>query len=175
MGKELNFKNIEALDNVKKVVTEAGEALKDPMRTIEDSAIPEVLGGVVGAGAGAAIGFGALYTLGVSGLSAAGITSGLAAAGSVIGGGMVAGIGGLAAPVAVAGVAGYAFMANKKKKRLIQAKQELLKQAVQQRDAILQKQKADNSSNKERVDYLNSLNVMLQAAVRDLRQDLGVA
>uniref|UniRef100_UPI001F154FF2 hypothetical protein n=2 Tax=Enterobacterales TaxID=91347 RepID=UPI001F154FF2 len=61
---------------------------------------------------------GALYTLGTTGVSAAGITSGLATAGSIVGGGMVAGIGILAAPVAVLGIGGYAIVKHRKNGKL---------------------------------------------------------
>lgn len=173
MAKNLNFKNMDALEQVQRVVDEAGEAVKNPSRTIKDSGIPEVLSGVAGAGIGAAASFGALYALGVSGLSAAGITSGLAAAGTLVGGGMVAGIGVLAAPIAGLAVGGYAIAANQKKKRLAQAKEELLKEAIKNRDAILQELQKENAENKARADYLNSLNELLQRAVSELQQDLA--
>ena len=121
-----NFKTLESLKPVEKVIAEAGMAVSSKSRTIETSAIPEVLGGVAGAGAGAAGSFVALYMLGTVGLSAAGITSGLAAAGAIVGGGMVAGIGVLAAPVALLTVAGYGVLAHRKHKKLLQAKEELL-------------------------------------------------
>ncbi|EAU3346108.1 hypothetical protein JGY60_004589 [Salmonella enterica] len=76
---------------------------------------------------GAAASFGALYTLGTTGVSAAGITSGLATAGSIVGGGMVAGIAVLAAPVAVLGIGGYAIVKHKKNAKLTAA----LSQAIQ--------------------------------------------
>lgn len=74
----------------------------------------EGLGAALGAGVGGAGAFGALFLAGTTGLSAAGITSGLAAAGALVGGGMVAGIGVLAAPVAVLGIAGYAIAKKRK-------------------------------------------------------------
>lgn len=74
----------------------------------------EGLGAALGAGMGGAGAFGALFLAGTTGLSAAGITSGLAAAGALVGGGMVAGIGVLAAPVAILGVAGYALAKKRK-------------------------------------------------------------
>jgi len=76
--------------------------------------VNEGLGTVIGTTAGAGFSFTALTLLGVKGLSAAGITSGLATAGGVVGGGMVAGIGVLAAPIAIAGVIGYAYAKKKK-------------------------------------------------------------
>ena len=74
----------------------------------------EGLGAAIGATAGGAGAFGALFLAGTTGLSAAGITSGLAAAGALIGGGMVAGIGVLAAPVAILGIGGYALAKKRK-------------------------------------------------------------
>lgn len=74
----------------------------------------EGLGAAIGATAGGAGAFGALFLAGTTGLSAAGITSGLAAAGALVGGGMVAGIGVLAAPVAILGITGYALAKKRK-------------------------------------------------------------
>ncbi len=62
-----------------------------------------------------AISLTALSSLGVAGLSGAGITSCLATAGAVVDGGMLAGIGVLAAPVVGLALGGY-WLANKRKK-----------------------------------------------------------
>ena len=62
---------------------------------------------------------------GVSGLSAVGITSGLATLGAVIGGGMVAGIFVAGAPMALLGVGGYAFLDLRNKHLLREAKDAL--------------------------------------------------
>lgn len=172
MGKKTNFKDMDSLSYVKKVVSEANEAINNKKRTIATSSIPEVLGGVAGMGAGAAGSFFALYALGTTGLSAVGITSGLATAGALVGGGMVAGVGVLAAPVAVVGIAGYGFLAHRKRKLLFQAKETLLRNAIQARDAIINALKKESDENKERLDYLNSLNLMLSSAIKDLKEDL---
>jgi len=63
-------------------------------------------GGTLGASIGGAGSYAALYGLGTTGVSAAGLTSGLAAAGSVIGGGMLVGVFVLAAPVVALAVGG---------------------------------------------------------------------
>lgn len=81
----------------------------------------EGLSAALGASVGGAGSLAALSTLGVSGLSAAGITSGLAAAGALVGGGMVAGIGVLAAPVAILGIAGYAIAKKRRSAKLAAA------------------------------------------------------
>ena len=62
--KEMKFQSVEALQQVVNVVNEASDALSDKKRTIRESAIPEVLLGAIGAGAGGAISFTALYGLG---------------------------------------------------------------------------------------------------------------
>ncbi|MDD3020564.1 MAG: hypothetical protein PHX61_06230 [Alphaproteobacteria bacterium] len=173
MKQEVNFKNLDALVPVEKVIREAESAMHDSSRTVSTSSIPEVLGGVSGMGVGAAGSFTALYFLGTTGLSAAGITSALATAGALVGGGMVAGIGVLAAPVAILGVAGYGIFAHKKYKKLIQAKEALLQRAIQLRDGIIRQLKATSTENKERLDYLNKLNTLLQAAIKDLQADLA--
>ncbi|WP_456080366.1 hypothetical protein [Mogibacterium diversum] len=87
-NKNMNFQNIESLQSVVNVLNEAAIAINDKKRTIRESAIPEVLAGALGAGIGGISSFVALYGLGSVGLSAAGITSGLATAGGIIGGGM---------------------------------------------------------------------------------------
>jgi len=173
MSKKEVFKSLDSLIPVKNVIEEAQVAIQDEGRTISTSSIPEVLGGVTGMGIGATGSFAALYFMGVTGVSAVGITSGLAAAGALIGGGMVAGIGVLAAPVAILGIAGYGIFAHVKYKNLVQAKEALLKRAVILRDGIIQQLKRESDGNKGRMDYLSSLNVLLEAAIRDLKSDLG--
>lgn len=172
--KQMNFANLESLSSVEKVLYEAQEALHDKARTITTSAIPEVLGGVTGMGVGAAGSFAFLFLGGkVVGLSAAGITSALAAAGALVGGGMAAGVGVLAAPIAIGAVIGYGILAHNRRTQLYQAKEELLKKALQLRDGIIQELQKDIKATKERIDYLNSINILLQAAIRDLQADLA--
>ena len=102
---EMNFKDSKTLASVRNVINEANEALNNKSRTIATSAIPESLAGALGAGVGGVASFAALYFGGsVVGLSAAGITSGLAAAGAVLGGGMTAGLAVLAAPAVILGL-----------------------------------------------------------------------
>lgn len=172
--KKLIYKNKQALEPIKKVVDEASEALNNKERTIKDSPISETLGSALGMGVGGAVSFAALYFGGsVVGLSAAGITSGLAAAGGIVGGGMAAGVAVLAAPVAVFGVIGYKIISNRNKKKLIQAKELLLQEVIKKHDAIIRALKKESDTRKERVDYLNSLNILLQAAIKDLKKDLA--
>ena len=134
-----------------------------------------MLAGALGAGIGGAGSFALLYGLGTVGLSAAGITSGLATAGAVVGGGMVAGVFVLAAPVAILAAGGVGIASHLKKKQLKQEKERLYKEAVTKHNAIIKALKAEVDASKERTDYLNSLNILLQQAIKDLKYDLGVA
>lgn len=171
--KDMIFQDGESLQQVVNVVNEAALALHDNTRTIRESAIPEVLSGALGAGVGGVGSFAALYGLGTVGLSAAGITSGLAAAGAIVGGGMVAGIFVLAAPIAALSAGGVALASASKRKQLRQEKERLYKEALVKHQGIIKALKEENEENKERLDYLQSLNILLERAINDLRQDLG--
>lgn len=172
--KEMRFQSTDSLQQVVNVVNEAAAAVSDSTRTIKESAIPEVLVGALGAGTGGAVSFAALYSLGVAGLSAAGITSGLAAAGALVGGGMVAGVFVLAAPVAALAAGGVGIATHLKNKQLKQEKERLYKEAVKRHEAIIQELKKEAATNKERMEYLQSLNILLKQAIKDLQHDLGV-
>ena len=172
--KDMNFQSVDSMQSVVNVVNEAAVALNDKNRTIKESAIPEVLAGALGAGIGGVGSFAALYGLGVVGLSAAGITSGLATAGAIVGGGMVAGVFVLAAPVAGLAAAGVGVVSHLKNKQLRQEKERLCKEALKKHEAIIKAMKAEADADKERMDYLQSLNILLQQAIKDLRHDLGI-
>ena len=172
--KDMNFQSVDSMQSVVNVVNEAAVDLNDKNRTIKESAIPEVLAGALGAGIGGVGSFAALYGLGVVGLSAAGITSGLATAGAIVGGGMVAGVFVLAAPVAGLAAAGVGVTSHLKNKQLRQEKERLYKEALKKHEAIIKAMKAEADADKERMDYLQSLNILLQQAIKDLRHDLGI-
>ena len=166
--------NSNSLASVRKVINEANEALNNKSRTIAGSAIPEALAGVLGAGAGGVASFAALYFGGsVVGLSAAGITSGFAAAGAVVGGGMAAGVAVLAAPVAILGGAAIGITAHVKNKKLAEEKHSLYTKAVEKQNAILELLKNKVGQSEERIEYQTSLNTLLQAAIKDLKHDLA--
>ena len=169
--KDMVFQSVDSLQQIVNVVNEAAAAVNDSKRTIKESAIPEVLAGALGAGIGGVGSFAALYGLGVVGLSAAGITSGLA----VVGGGMVAGIFVLAAPIAALAAGGVGVAAHLKNKQLRQEKERLYKEVLARHEAIIKALKDEADATQERLDYLQSLNILLQQAVKDLGHDLGVA
>ena len=173
--KDMVFQSVDSLQQIVNVVNEAAAAVNDSKRTIKESAIPEVLAGALGAGIGGVGSFAALYGLGVVGLSAAGITSGLAAAGAEVGGGMVAGIFVLAAPIAALAAGGVGVAAHLKNKQLRQEKERLYKEVLARHEAIIKALKVEADATQERLDYLQSLNILLQQAVKELGHDLGVA
>ncbi len=173
MAKKLIYQNLESLEPLNKLLSEASSGLSDPTRTIQTSSMPEVLGAALGAGAGATVSFISLYFAGTVGLSAAGITSGLAAAGAIIGGGMAAGVFVLAAPIAILGVAGYKVVADRNRKRLMQAKEALIQQIIVKRDLVLRQLAKRVSLSEERARYLESLNTSLTGALNDLQRDLS--
>ena len=171
---EMNFKDSNSLASVRKVINEANEALNNKSRTIAGSAIPEALAGALGAGVGGVASFAALYFGGsVVGLSAAGITSGLAAAGAVVGGGMAAGVAVLAAPVAILGGAAIGIIAHVKNKKRAEENHCLNTKSVEKQNAILELLKNKVGQSEERIEYLTSLNTLLQAAIKDLKHDLA--
>lgn len=172
--KDMIYKNIESLQPIVNIVNEAANAINDKTRTISESAIPEVLIGALGAGIGGVVSFTALYGLGTVGLSAAGITSGLATAGGIIGGGMVAGIFVLAAPIAGLAATGVGVTIHIKNKQLKQEKERLYQEALRKHQAIIQSLKEETDADQKRLDYLQSLNIMLNKAIKDLRKDLNI-
>ena len=165
--KNMNFQSVESLQSIVNVVNEAAAAVNDKKRIIRESAIPEVLAGALGAGIGGVGSFAALYGLGS--------VVGLSAAGGIVGGGMVAGVFVLAAPVAVLGGVGVGVASHLKNKQLRQEKERLYKEALSKHDAIIKALKEEADADKERMDYLQSLNILLQRAITDLQKDLGMA
>lgn len=172
--KDMKFQSQDALKTVQSVIDDADRALNDKSRKMSDSPIGEALAGAVGVGLGAGIGFAGLYLGGsVAGLSAAGITSGLAAAGGLIGGGMAAGIAVLAAPAVVLGGTAIGVASHVKNKKLREAKELIYKNAVAKQTAVAKALKEEVNADKERIEYLQGLNILLQSAIKDLQHDLG--
>ena len=88
---------------------------------------------------------------------------------------MVAGVFVLVAPAVLLAAGGVGVAAHLKNKQLKQEKERLYQEALRQHDAIIKALKEEVNTNKERIEYLKSLNILLQRAVEDLQQDLGVA
>jgi hypothetical protein len=170
---KLIYEKLESLNAVKKVLKEAEYGIKDDSRCQTSKEISELFAAAGGLTVGAGIGFAGLYFGGTVGLSAAGITSGLAAAGGIVGGGMLVGIGVLAAPAAVlAAGAGY-IVSCRNKAKLRQAKELLLQDAIKKHDAIIKQLEKKVNLAADRIDYLTKMNILLQGIINDLQTDLA--
>lgn len=170
------FRNLNALTTVEHVIAEIDQGLGNKSRTINDSSMPEVLAAALGFGSGSAISFAALYLGGgVMGVSAAGVASGLSAAGALVGGSATTGIFVLAAPIAILGFLGIKVAMKKRAIRLMNAKIFCYKRALAHLAALknaMLRESADTTP--ERVEYLKALSITLQAAIKDLKHDLGI-
>ena len=60
-------------------------------------------------------------------------------------------------------------------KKLKEAKELCYREAVRKQNAIIKALKNESDADKERIDYLNSLNTLLQSAIKDLEYDLGMS
>ena len=124
-------------EDIRQMKDEAYESMKEAIDELQRDhpkavdAAAAAVGSTLGGGAS----FAALYFAGTAGLSAAGITSGLGAAGALVGGGMVVGIGVLAAPVVVLGVAGVVIAQQRRNAKLAAALNRAIKKlyAIQER------------------------------------------
>lgn len=81
----------------------------------------------------------------------------------------------MAAPAVVLAAGGVGVASHLKNKQLKQEKERLYQEALRQHEAIIKALKEEVNADKERLDYLKSLNILLQRAVEDLQHDLGVA
>lgn len=170
------YRSLDALVPVRTLLEEAGKAVNDKARTLGSNGIPEILGAVGGVGTGAVAGVGILTAGAAGGASgAAALTSGLATAGGLIGGGMMAGIGVVAAPAVVLGIGGYWFLNKRNANKLAEAKEAVLQEALRKRDAVLRELKATNTENQGRIEYLNRLTAQLVAAIDNLGADIQLA
>ena len=88
---------------------------------------------------------------------------------------MVAGIGVLAAPIAILGVGGYALVANKKKKELLVEKKVLLQDAVRKQNMIVEKLSNRIVLQEEKARELESMNIILTGIISDLKGDIALA
>ena len=163
--KNMVFQSVDSLQQVVNVINEAAAALNDKTRTIRESSIPEVLLGALGGSLGGAVSFAALYGLGVVGLSAAG---------TIVGDGMAAGVRVLAAPFAKLAAACGRLGSHLKKKQLRQEKMRIYEEALKKHQAIIQALKDELEASNERLEYLQSLNILLTQALKDLQKDLGI-
>lgn len=128
----------------------------------------DVAGAAVGAGVGGAAAFGALYGLGTTGLGAVGVSSGLAAAGALVGGGVMAGVGVLAAPVAVLAAGGFAVARHRRRRRVATLQSQVLAKAVTRQSEVLRCLEADSGATDQQRVELRARNDTLAEIIRRL-------
>lgn len=162
MGDEMNYSGLDSLVPLEDLLDEAVEALRDTDRTILTSGMPDVLGAAVG-----------MSTVAGIGAAAAGITTGIAALGAIVGGGMLAGLAVVAAPAVLLGGIGYAAVSRYNGNELAERKEMLLQEVLRRHDAIINALHYEVDANEDRLDYLHALNIQLQSAIADLESDLA--
>jgi hypothetical protein len=168
------YRTVDALIPVLKVLEDAGRALAEGSRRSFNLKLPPVIGAAAGTVAGGAAGLAGMTAGAATGASgAAAMTSGLAAAGSLIGGGMLVGMAVVAAPAVVFGVAGYAAIANHNHRKLVVQKQVILQEALRKQAAIQERLRADHDSLEAEVAHLQALLARLAEIIKNLRRDLN--
>ena len=88
---------------------------------------------------------------------------------------MAAGVFVLTAPVTLLAAGGVGAAVHFKNKQLQQEKERLYKEALLKHESIIKALREEADASKERLDYLQSLNILLQQAIKDLSKDLGVS
>lgn len=169
-----NFKKLEDLNIVVKILSEVDETLYNKDRIIskfEDNDFANLLVGV----ASGAITLGgsivAISTMGaVAGLSAAGITSGLAA----IGGSMLGGIITVAAaPLVVGGLAYFGLKGHSEAVNLKKAINDIYIKSLERKEKLILEIENGEEKSKERQETLSSLLKVLNFAIKNLKEDLN--
>lgn len=135
-------------------------------------------GGEVGAvfaggGLGLVGSIAALYGLGTVGLSAVGITTGLAAAGAFLGGGMLAGIIVLGLPVFAFAFAGWAGAAALKKERVRRLQAEVLTRALLEQREVRARLEAQPPPDPDAAAALGAQDRVLDSIIRGLAGRAG--
>lgn len=165
--KGTRFKYMGSLESVNSVIDEANEALNDPSRTISDSPISEVLlYAAVMAGDGEGYTLAALYERNISGPFRREPTADDLMADMTTD-----------FTVKIMKALGFGFFGDSDSEceQLENAKQLCYEEALKKQNAVIEALEKEANADKERIEYLTSLSVMLKVAIKDLRHDLGIA
>lgn len=167
------FKDFESLKEIEDLLSKCDMAIDDKTCTVNTCKFPEKIGGIIGGSIGSVGSVALLYGMGsVTGLSAAGVSSGLVAVGGVIGGGMAVGATLLTMPVFVGAYAGSRLIKKRNENLLEQEKERLYVEAIKKQEAMIQEIKNESDAGKDRLSYLQGLNEMLIQVIRGLNKDL---
>ncbi len=160
------YETLEDLKRAEEEIKEVDQLIEQESNATIKAAIQETAVAMGAGGVGIAGGGVALYFAGVVGFSAAGITSGLAAIGAIVGGGMLAGAAVLAAAPFVLAGGGYLATRYYRQRKFNKARDELRQHAVARRD-FLKKLIADNADQAEKLSeyrmHLTRLTNMIEA------------
>lgn len=141
----MKYETLEDLKRAEAEIAEFDKMLDQESNFEVKGAISELSGGAVGAAGGVGGGLAAVYFMGTVGFSGAGIVSGLAAIGALVGGGMLAGIAVVATVPVILGGGGAAAVRYYRSKQFKEARKKLRAHAVARRDFLerLIKEKGD--------------------------------
>ena len=141
----MKYETLEDLKRAEAEIAEFDKMLDKESNCEVKGAISELTGGAVGAASGVGGGLAAVYFLGTVGFSAAGIVSGLAAIGALVGGGMLAGIAVVATVPVLLGGGGAMAVRYHRSKQFKKARKKLRAHAVARRDFLVRliKEKSD--------------------------------
>jgi hypothetical protein len=164
--KSANFKTQESLQPVINVINEANIALYDKNRTIQQSAMPNALAAALGAGTAGSVSFSSLYGMSMQQYSGTGINMAFNAAHSLISNGIGR---------TVLSTGGSVVSETVKNKQLKDDKSKIYQDVQGKQSAISAELSVEvTSAGKERLDYLQGLNLLLIQAEKDLREDLNI-
>jgi hypothetical protein len=167
--KKKTYPTRQSLEPVRSAISDAFDLFDENFQKSWSIGLAPSAVGIAGGVAGAAVGKGTLVIGAVSGThGAAALASGLAFAGTVIGGGMAAGIAVVAAPVAIVGGGAYLWARTKQQSRLDQEKQALLEVATTKLAAI-----GKHSWPKTLEDHVRRVEARLEDAISYLKNDLA--
>lgn len=146
--KEMKFNNLDSLKSVQIILDEADMVLKDKSRKLEDSPIAGVVYAAIDLDAAAAAIFIPALILP--------LLPGLAIGAQVVKWGVLA------------------LGIHNKEKKLREAQVIIYKNAIAKQNAIIKALLEEANTDKNRIEYLSGLNVLLQAAIKDLQHDLDI-
>lgn len=157
---EIKLHSLVELRKLDRILGEVDEGLADPSRTIATSTISEELTSMLGMGVGVG--------------TVAALTGVLMPASVLVGGTLTGLLAVAAAPVALVGGVGVGISTYVKNKKLRETKLIYYNKVIEKQNAIIKVLVQERDADNKRIEYLNSLNTLLQTALKQLKKDLGI-
>ncbi len=171
--RELVYKNMASLNAIKKIINETNSTLEDPNQLEFSNDLKEIMGGSLGGVLGIGIGGFTIVAAG-TGSKVMLVTSGLAAVGGMVGGGMMTGMAVAAAPAAILGAGGAYLYSLRNKERLIQEKQRLVNEIDRKQVLLVKALKDKVNQQEERLAHLEDFQTLLRNSKKSLMDDLTI-